>query len=207
MEGSLVAYKVFTNGSVLNASEINENLMNQSVMVFSNATARSAALTSPTEGMLTWLEDSNRYESYSGTVWQQVITPGAWIAYTPTFTNFTLGNGTIAFRYTQIGKTVHLHGSITLGTTSIMGSILGVSFPVNSSSNTLNRTLLGSAYIEDAEISAHTAMVRKNTDTEFQLFVLRSDALYVTGVPLSTTVPFIWGTGDFVRFTITYEAA
>jgi hypothetical protein len=64
-----MAYKVFTNGSVLNASEINENLMNQSVMVFSNATARAAALTSPLEGMLTWLEDLNRYESYNGSAW------------------------------------------------------------------------------------------------------------------------------------------
>ncbi len=69
MEGSLVAYKVFTNGSVLNASEINDNLMNQSVMVFSNSTARSAAITSPLEGMLTWLEDVNRYEFYNGTAW------------------------------------------------------------------------------------------------------------------------------------------
>jgi hypothetical protein len=69
MEGSLVAYKVFTNGSVLNASEINDNLMNQSVMVFSNATARAAALTAPVEGMLTWLEDVNRYENYNGSAW------------------------------------------------------------------------------------------------------------------------------------------
>jgi hypothetical protein len=69
MEGSLVAYKVFTNGSVLNASEINENLMNQSVMVFSNSTARAAALTAPVEGMLTWLQDTNKYENYNGTAW------------------------------------------------------------------------------------------------------------------------------------------
>ena len=69
MEGSLVAYKVFTNGSVLNASEINENLMNQSVMVFSNSTARAAALTAPVEGMLTWLQDTNKYENYNGSAW------------------------------------------------------------------------------------------------------------------------------------------
>jgi hypothetical protein len=69
MEGSLVAYKVFTNGSVLNASEINDNLMNQSVMVFSNSTARSAALTSPLAGMVTFLEDTSSYESYDGTSW------------------------------------------------------------------------------------------------------------------------------------------
>jgi hypothetical protein len=64
-----MAYKVFTNGSVLNASEINENLMRQSVMVFSNAAARTAAITSPLEGMLTWLEDVNRFENYNGTGW------------------------------------------------------------------------------------------------------------------------------------------
>jgi hypothetical protein len=72
MEGSLVAYKVFTNGSVLNASEINDNLMNQSVMVFSNSTARAAAITSPVEGMLTWLQDTNTYEYRDGS--------GAWVS-------------------------------------------------------------------------------------------------------------------------------
>jgi len=59
----------------LNASEINDNLMNQSVMVFSNSTARSAALTSPVEGMLTWLEDVNRYENYNGSAWVTLGTP------------------------------------------------------------------------------------------------------------------------------------
>jgi hypothetical protein len=43
--------------------------MNQSVMVFSNSTARSAALTSPIEGMVTYLEDTSSYESYNGTSW------------------------------------------------------------------------------------------------------------------------------------------
>ena len=69
MEGSLVAYKVFTNGSTLQASELNENLMQQSTAVFSNAAARTAAITSPVEGQLTYLEDSNRYEHYNGSIW------------------------------------------------------------------------------------------------------------------------------------------
>jgi hypothetical protein len=69
MEGSLMAFKVFTNGSTLQASEVNENLMRQSVAVFSNAAARTAAITAPSEGMLTYLEDSNRYEFYNGSLW------------------------------------------------------------------------------------------------------------------------------------------
>jgi hypothetical protein len=69
MEGSLVAYKVFTNGSTLQASELNENLMQQSVATFSNAAARTAAITSPVEGQLTYLEDTNEYASWNGSAW------------------------------------------------------------------------------------------------------------------------------------------
>jgi hypothetical protein len=69
MEGSLVAYKVFTNGSVLQASEINDNLMKQAVAVFSNAAARTAAISSPVEGQVTYLEDVNRYDHWNGSSW------------------------------------------------------------------------------------------------------------------------------------------
>jgi hypothetical protein len=71
-----MAYQVFTNGSVLAASEINENLMNQAVIVFSSSATRAAAITAPLEGMLTWLEDVNRYEYYSGSAWTPLGSPG-----------------------------------------------------------------------------------------------------------------------------------
>jgi hypothetical protein len=80
MEGSLVAYKVFSNGSVLNASEINDNLMNQSVMVFSNAAARTAAITSPVEGMVTFLEDqdlNNAIQVYDGSSYKPLGLTGS----------------------------------------------------------------------------------------------------------------------------------
>jgi len=75
MEGSLVAYKVFTNGSVLQASEINDNLMRQSVMVFSNTAARTAAITSPIEGMVTYLEDSDLISIYESGAWRTSLSP------------------------------------------------------------------------------------------------------------------------------------
>jgi hypothetical protein len=71
-----MAYKVFSNGSVLNASDLNDYLMNQSVIAFTNATARDAAITSPIEGQLTWLEDSNKYSYYNGTVWADLVVLG-----------------------------------------------------------------------------------------------------------------------------------
>lgn len=67
-----MAYKVFANGFPLTASELNTYLMNQSVMVFANAAARSAALTSPTEGMTTYLEDTNKIEVWTGAAWSDI---------------------------------------------------------------------------------------------------------------------------------------
>jgi hypothetical protein len=47
--------------------------MNQSVIAFSNATARSSAITSPVEGMITYLEDSNSYQSWDGSAWVGLV--------------------------------------------------------------------------------------------------------------------------------------
>jgi hypothetical protein len=105
MEGSLVAYKVFTNGSVLNASEINDNLMNQSIIVFSNEAARTAAIASPIEGMVTYLEDTSSYESYDGAAWigfgggsgiLQVVSTAKVDAFTTNSSTFTTVTGLTA---------------------------------------------------------------------------------------------------------------
>lgn len=70
-----MAYKVFSNGDGLTGSELNTYLMNQSVMTFASTTARDAALVAPLEGMIVWLQDSNKYVYYSGTAWTDLITP------------------------------------------------------------------------------------------------------------------------------------
>ena len=61
-------YKNFTP-TVLSSSEVQTYLMNQSVMVFANSAARSAALTAPTEGMVTYLQDTDELEIYNGSSW------------------------------------------------------------------------------------------------------------------------------------------
>lgn len=68
-----MSFKVFTNGSVLPASELNEYLMQQAVIAFATSTARGLAITSPVEGMLTYLEDSNTFQFYNGTAWQDLL--------------------------------------------------------------------------------------------------------------------------------------
>ncbi len=68
-----MAYKVFTNGSVLNASEVNDNLMNQAVITFTNSTARASAITSPVEGMVTYLADTDAFQFWNGSAWTNLV--------------------------------------------------------------------------------------------------------------------------------------
>ena len=58
-------FKVFQNGQVLLASEVNEYMMQQQIMVFASAAARDAAITSPSEGMFAFLKDTDTLTVYT----------------------------------------------------------------------------------------------------------------------------------------------
>jgi hypothetical protein len=61
--------KVFTAGSVLTAADVNDYLMDQAVMVFGGSAARGSAIGTATEGMTSYLTDTNKVEVFDGTNW------------------------------------------------------------------------------------------------------------------------------------------
>lgn len=65
--------KTFNPSDVLTASDVNTYLMNQTVMTFAGTAARGSAIGTASEGMLSWLEDSNEYQYYNGTAWVGLI--------------------------------------------------------------------------------------------------------------------------------------
>jgi hypothetical protein len=58
-------FKVFQNGNVLTASEVNTFMMDQMIMVFEDAAARDAAILSPSEGMFAFLKDTDKLSLYT----------------------------------------------------------------------------------------------------------------------------------------------
>ena len=64
--------KVFTAGEVLTAANVQDYLQDQAVMVFAGTAARGSAIGTATEGMVTYLADSNEITVYDGSAWQQV---------------------------------------------------------------------------------------------------------------------------------------
>jgi hypothetical protein len=73
----MAGYKLFATGDVLTAAQVNTFLMRQTTMVFADSAARATALTGVlTEGMLTYLTDTNSLEYYDGAAFQPVSNPG-----------------------------------------------------------------------------------------------------------------------------------
>jgi hypothetical protein len=71
-----LGYKEFSTGDVLTAADANGYLASQVVMVFASAAARTSAITSPEEGMVSYLKDTNSTEYYSGSAWVAIGAAG-----------------------------------------------------------------------------------------------------------------------------------
>jgi hypothetical protein len=68
-------FRTFAVGEVLTATNVNNFLMEQTVMVFTNSSARSTALgANVAEGMVTYLTADNSLWYYSGTAWTEIVT-------------------------------------------------------------------------------------------------------------------------------------
>jgi hypothetical protein len=66
-------YKLYSTGDVLSATDVNEYLQQQTVMVFASAAARTSALSAVlAEGMISYLQDTNAVQVYNGSAWVAV---------------------------------------------------------------------------------------------------------------------------------------
>ena len=67
--------RTFNVGEVLTAANVQGYLMDQTVMVFADASARDTAIPSPSAGMYAHLNDTDTLVQYNGSA-------SAWVAFT-----------------------------------------------------------------------------------------------------------------------------
>jgi len=114
-----MAYKVFANGFPLQASELNENLMQQSIAVFTDATARDAGITAPVNGQFAYLTGAASLVKYNGSSWVDAIpslpTPGVSEQTGTTYTIVAGDAGNTVFVNNASGTTVTIDDEISVG--------------------------------------------------------------------------------------------
>jgi hypothetical protein len=121
---------------------------------------------------------------------------GGYDSITPTFTDFTLGNGFEFCRHRRIGAMVHFYGRIFLGSTTVVGSNPRISVPVGSS---VNNAGVGAAWYFDDSAGLWHAGVCTQAFGNVITFIYQNQLL-------SATVPFTWAGSDQLNWSITYEA-
>lgn len=133
----------------------------------------------------------------------------AWQSWTPTWTNFTVGNAVANYHYIQIGKTVHFRVAVVLGTTSVVGTSVQFTLPVTARASVYNLDShpLGNAMFLDTGVADYFGIVRPDTTTTAQILAFSAAGTYVSVTALGAAVPFAWANGDKISISGTYEAA
>lgn len=128
----------FSTGDVLSAAAANGYLASQTVMVFANAAARTSAIASPQEGMVSFLKDTDTLQFYTGSAWSNVdtgasplTTKGDLYGYSTTNARIPIGtNGQVlmADSSTATGlKWAAAPGGLNLVTTQTFTAVTSVS--------------------------------------------------------------------------------
>lgn len=129
-----------------------------------------------------------------------------WDAWTPTWVNLTIGNGTNAAAYIKIGKLIVFRLKTTFGSTSSMGSAPNFSLPVTGHASIQTRGMLICS-LRDASASATFLAELLFSTTVVELVTLLASGTYLGEAQTTSTVPFTWTTSDIIEASGFYQAA
>jgi hypothetical protein len=188
--GAGLGFKDFTTGEVLTANDVDGYLM-QGVWVFASAAARTAAVTSPQEGNMSYLKDTNSVEYYSGSAWVAVggaATP-TWTNYTPVVTAQTgsITTYTASGRYFQYGKFCTVTNIINVTNIGTAAGNLFSTLPFTAGSST---DFSGSVRETDVNGDGGTVLIPAN-DTKLQTRRIGAGVFWwVNGLRLVVTITY-----------------
>jgi hypothetical protein len=176
-------------------------------MTFAGTAARGSAIGTAVEGMVTYLNDSDTLQIHNGTAFVPAVSIGAWISYTPTTSNLTLGNGTITAKYNVVGKTIFLAIRFVLGSTSAISGSPTFTLPSGFTSaplSTFSPVGTGLATISSTSYIMTSVAISSN---RVAAVVNNASGTYASGTDISSTIPATWATGSIYEINAKVEIA
>jgi hypothetical protein len=132
---------------------------------------------------------------------------GAWSAWTPTWTNFTVGNGTVQSRYLQIGKTVSFELRVDFGsTTALTTTQAQFTLPVAANSSISRRVFNGLWTTFSGAAKVLFFADTESSTTVAKLYFMQNLNTY-EAFTSTNTGGFYPGSNDEFVISGTYEAA
>jgi hypothetical protein len=135
---------------------------------------------------------------------------GAWQTWSPTYSNLTIGNGTVTAKYIRIGKLVRFKFVFVLGSTSAVATNPTVSLPVTSVAvvGSAALTPLGSGNFYDTSASTqYGAWLAHNSTTTMAFGPWDASVASLRYGGATSTNPMTWATGDEIHLVGEFESA
>ena len=213
MANEQTSVPLFVADTILTAAQQNISAAT-GVPVFATTVTRDAAFGGANkalaEGQLCYLSATDVVQYYDGAAWATVgpAATGAWAAWTPTFTNLTVGNGTLTARYIQSNKTVNYSLHFVFGSTSSISGTTTISLPVTAASTAASQAAVISVWYLDAGVDTYFGQSNPDdrTTTNFRLNVGGGTTTLLTVTTnVNATSPFTWTTSDAIYVSGMYE--
>lgn len=134
----------------------------------------------------------------------------AWVSWTPTLVNISVGAGSVTARYAQVSnKTIICRLHIALGAGASVTGDPTFTLPVTRAAygGTAGLTPLGPVAFRDTGVGAYYGEVINLTTTTCAFRVFDTSGAYALAVSPSSTIPFTWVSGDEIYCQFAYEAA
>ena len=142
----------------------------------------------------------------SGATAPEWATPAgiSWTTWSPTYSNLTIGNGTVVARYAYSGGLVVVQWQLTWGSTT---SFTGAPTISNLPYNVKNRGA-GFGYLQAANVNYPWFVSLSAGSGSFSLYAINASGTYAGQTALSNTVPgsFSNAQPDYLGIYFTYEA-
>lgn len=127
------------------------------------------------------------------------------IAYTPTLTNLTLGNGTMSAKYVRVNKFIFGQIKVNFGSTTVMGTSPTFTLPVTGAA--VIGDVTSHVYLLDSGVAFYLASALTSTTTITPIALNTAGTYLTNSSNFTATVPFTWATNDFISISFCYEAA
>lgn len=178
--------KTFTS-TTLTASELNDYFMEQVIVTCTSGTRPTGI-----EGRVIYETDTDKLLVYSGSTWREFARSTTWTAFTPSWTNLSLGDGTNDFQYKYVAGDIRIKGKLTFGTTTSISGTVSLTIP---NSETSSHPCVGCAqFVDSSTGTEYEGTIRAGTSSTLSLFF---------GNNLTATNPVAYASTDELFFDIT----
>ncbi len=147
------------------------------------------------------------YFTGSGTAAVEDFIP-VWTTYSPSWTNLSVGNGTLTSTYVRVGDFIAMRIVLVFGTTTSVTGTVAFSLPVTAvdlgSAAGIN---IGTAVYHDTGTEQYWGAAQMTTTTTATLQVADIAGTYPRARNVNATVPHTWATTDELHIQAAYQAA